>query len=174
MSLVSIAPLFIQLTDNSICFLNHVLHSFPLPSANYPSEMLYILTVKLLSSLVYSVLLNNVLSVALSMKFIRSGLRDHLFKPSVCFICFLLTASFHCVYNCFVSSKVSFIIKGGNKHFPKLVSAAYCNSSKEGIQFYYLTMFDLNHFNCMVYCLDILLHIRTFRSYMLRIGGAFW
>jgi hypothetical protein len=81
MSLVYNAPLFIQRTDNSICFLNHVLHSVPLPSANDPSKIFYILMLKLLSSLVFSALLNNLLTVALSVKFMRSGLRDHLFKP---------------------------------------------------------------------------------------------
>jgi len=69
MSLVGIVPLLIQRTDNSICLLNHVLYSLPLHSANDPSEILHILMVKLLFSLVLSALLNNVLTVALSVNF---------------------------------------------------------------------------------------------------------
>jgi len=69
MSLVGIVPLFIRRIDNCICLLNRVLYSLPLPCANGPSEILYILMVKLLFNLVLSALLNNVLTVALSVKF---------------------------------------------------------------------------------------------------------
>jgi hypothetical protein len=95
MSLVFIAPLFIQRTDNSICFLNRMLHSLLLPCANNSSEMFYILMVKLLFSLLFSVLLNYVKRNALSVKFVRRGLQDRLFKPSICSICFPSTACFH-------------------------------------------------------------------------------
>jgi hypothetical protein len=173
MSLVYNAPLFIQCTDNSICFLNHVLHSVRLPSANDPSEILYILMGKLLFSFVFSALLNNVLTVAISEKFMRSVLRDHLFKPSICSICFPSTVPFHFVYKCIAKSKVSIIINGGNKHFQKLVTAAYCNSSKDWIQFCCLTTFDPNHFKSVVYCPAILFPIRNFWIYMFRFDGAF-
>ena len=149
MSLVCIAPLFSQATDNSICSLIHVLHSLLLPWANNLSEILYILMVILLLSLMFSSLLNYVQNDALSMKFMRSGLRDYLFKPSVCSICFPSKAPFHCVYTCIVRSRVSIIIQGGNKHSQNLVSGAYCNSSKHRIQFCCLTMFDLYHFNLL-------------------------
>ena len=87
--------------------------------------------IKLLFSLVFSALLNNVLTIALSMKFMCIGLRDNLFKPSICSICFPSTTPFHFVYKCILKSKASIIINGENKHSRKLVSAAYCNSSKD-------------------------------------------
>jgi hypothetical protein len=121
MSLVRIVPLFIQRTDNSICFLNRVVHSLPLPSGNDPSEIFYTLMVKFLLSLVFSALLNNILTVALSAKFMRSGLRDHLFKPSIFSIFFPSTATFHFVHKFIVKYKFSIIINGGNKHSQKLV-----------------------------------------------------
>jgi len=96
----------------------------------------------------------------------RSGLRDHLFKPSICSICFLSTAPFHFVYKFIVKSKFSIIINGENKHSQKVVSAAYCKSSKDLMQFCCLTTFDPNHFKSVVYRLVILLHIRTFRIYV--------
>jgi len=104
----------------------------------------------------------------------RSRLREHLFKPSICCICFPSTAPFHFVYKCIVKSKFSIIINGENKHSQKLVSAAYCNSSKDVVQFRCLTTFDPNRFKSVVYGLVSLLTIRTLRMYMFRTDEALW